>query len=76
MKKNMHTIDRLLRILIAAAIVILYLTHVIGGTLATVLLIVSIIFIATSFAGFCPLYSVFGVNTAGKKKTEQSSNQN
>ncbi|NNM94191.1 MAG: DUF2892 domain-containing protein [Bacteroidia bacterium] len=76
MKKNMHTIDRLLRILIAAAIVILYLTHVIGGTLATVLLIVSIIFIATSFAGFCPLYTVFRINTAGKHKPEQATGKN
>jgi hypothetical protein len=63
MKKNMSTIDRTLRILIAAAIIVLYYTNVIGGTPAIVLLVLSGIFILTSFISFCPLYAIFGLST-------------
>lgn len=67
MKKNMGTVDRVIRILLAIVIAILYFTHAISGTLAIVLLIVAGIFIVTSFISFCPLYLPFGINT-GKKK--------
>jgi hypothetical protein len=67
MKKNMGTIDKVIRILIALIIVVLYFTHAISGTLAIVLLIIAGIFIVTSFVGLCPLYLPFGINT-GKKK--------
>ena len=67
MKKNMGTVDRVLRILIAAAIIALYFMHAISGTLAIVLLVVSGIFILTSFISFCPLYLPFGISTRGKK---------
>ena len=67
MKKNMGTIDKVVRILIAIAFVVLYFTHVISGTLAIVLLIVAGLFVVTSLISFCPLYLPFGINT-GKKK--------
>jgi hypothetical protein len=67
MKKNMGTVDKVIRILVAIVIAILYFTHAISGTLAIVLLIVAGIFIVTSFISFCPLYFPFGINT-GKKK--------
>ena len=70
MKKNMGTIDRILRILVAAVIIILYFTKTINGTLAIVLLALSGIFILTSFISFCPLYLPFGLSTRGKKDTE------
>ncbi len=67
MKKNMGTVDRILRILIAAVIITLYFTNVINGTVAIVLLVLSGIFILTSFISFCPLYLPFGISTKGKK---------
>jgi hypothetical protein len=67
MKKNMGLADKTIRILIAAAVAILYFTNVLSGTLAIVLLIFSGIFILTSFISFCPLYWPFGINTRGKK---------
>ena len=70
MKKNMGNIDRALRILIAAVIVGLFLGNVIGGTLAVIGLIVSGIFILTSFAGTCPLYIPLKISTA-KKETKE-----
>ena len=67
MKKNMGTVDRIVRILIAVVIVALYFTHVINGTVAILLLVLSGIFILTSFVSFCPLYLPFGISTRGKK---------
>ena len=66
MKKNMGNVDRVIRILVAVVVLILYFTHVITGTLAVILLILAGIFVVTSFIGFCPLYLPFGFNT-GKK---------
>ncbi len=67
MKKNMGIIDKVIRVLIAVAVVILYLTNVISGTLAVILLILSGIFILTSLISFCPLYTPLGINTKEKK---------
>lgn len=67
MKKNMGTIDKVIRIMVAVVVVILYFTHVISGVLAIVLLALSAIFVITSLISFCPLYLPFGINT-GKKE--------
>ena len=63
MKKNMGTLDRVLRIAIAIAIIALYLTQIISGTMAIILLIIAAAFIITSFISFCPLYLPFGIRT-------------
>jgi len=68
MKKNMGTADRILRVIIAVVIGILYITHIINGTVAAILLVLSVIFILTSFMSFCPLYLPFGISTLRKKK--------
>lgn len=68
MKKNMGTIDKVIRILIAAVIGVLYFTNTISGTLAIVLGGLAIVFVLTSFISFCPLYLPFGINTFKKKK--------
>jgi hypothetical protein len=68
MKKNMGAIDKLIRILIAVVIVVLYFTHVISGTLEIILLVLAVIFALTSLIGFCPLYLPFGINTEKKKE--------
>jgi len=67
MKKNMGSIDKVIRIVIALVIVVLSLTKIVTGTWAIILLILAVIFVATSFISFCPLYLPFGINT-GKKK--------
>jgi hypothetical protein len=67
MKKNMGTIDKAARILVAAVVVLLYFTHVISGTLAIILLAVAAVFVLTSLLGFCPLYIPMGMNTTKKE---------
>lgn len=66
MKKNIGTTDRIIRILAAILIIALYAAGSISGTMATILLVVAAIFIATSFISFCPLYYPFGISTRKK----------
>ena len=67
MKANMGTTDKVIRIVLAAAIVGLYLGGVISGTIAIVGLAVVGIFVLTSLIGFCPLYAIFGLSTCKTK---------
>lgn len=66
MKSNVSNIDRIVRILIAVVVAGLYFSNMISGTLAIVLGVVAIIFLATSLINFCPLYSVLGISTRKK----------
>jgi len=67
MKANMGTADKLVRILAAILIGVLYFMGQITGTVAIILLAVAVIFIATSFMSFCPLYLPFGISTKKKE---------
>lgn len=74
MIKNMSTLDRIFRIILAAAVIILYVTNVITGTLGAALIAIAVVFLATSFISYCPLYTVLGIKrwerstTADRKK--------
>jgi len=68
MKKNIGTIDKIVRIILVLVIVALYFTHVIYGVLAIVLLVFAGILLLTSLISFCPLYLPFGIKTTKKKK--------
>lgn len=63
MKKNMGTIDRIIRIILALLFVILYFTGIIKGILGIILLVLSGIFLITSILAFCPLYLPFKIST-------------
>ena len=67
MKKNMGTTDRVIRLIIAAIIGVLYYTGTISGTLGIVLLVLAGVFVLTSFVSFCPLYAPFGISTCSTK---------
>jgi uncharacterized membrane protein len=58
MKKNMGGLDRTLRILVAIAIIVLYYTSVLSGTVAIILLVLAGVFILTSFISFCPTLTI------------------
>lgn len=66
MKKNMGTIDRILRVIVAAGIGAAIYFGYISGTLAIVLGIVGAIFLLTSIISFCPLYVPFKISTSKK----------
>jgi len=66
MRKNMGSADRVIRILVAVAVIALYFGNLISGTIAIVLLVLAGIFILTSFMSFCPLYLPFELSTRKK----------
>lgn len=63
MTKNMGTLDRTIRIIIALVVAALYFGGKISGTVAIVLGIVAIAFFLTSLVGWCPSYLPFGLST-------------
>ncbi len=67
MEKNIGTADKIIRIVAAVIIAILYFTHIINGTLAIILLAMGAAFIITSSISFCPLYWPFKFSTRKKE---------
>jgi putative copper export protein len=68
MKKNMGNADRVIRLLLAAIFIVLYFTNTVTGTFGIVLLVLAGVFVLTSLIGFCPLYTLVGLNTSPDKK--------
>jgi len=66
LNKNMGTLDRIVRLVIAAVIAVLYFTGTLSGLAAIILGILALIFVVTSLVGFCPLYVLFGFSTRKK----------
>ncbi|NPV39059.1 hypothetical protein BREVNS_1449 [Brevinematales bacterium NS] len=64
MEKNMGTIDRLIRLTIAAVLILLIVLKVLTGIWMIVAALVAIVFIVTSMLGFCPLYKLIGISTS------------
>lgn len=67
MKKNMGTLDRALRVVAALVIGFLTWNGTLSGTLGLILSILALVFVLTSFIGFCPLYLPIKMDTTGKK---------
>jgi hypothetical protein len=67
MKANMGTIDRVIRVIIAAVIATLFFMGKIPGTLGYVAVALAGVFVLTSLISFCPLYAPFGISTCKKK---------
>ena len=63
----MGTLDKILRIVVAIVIAILYFTGTISGQIALGLGVLAAIFVLTSIVGICPLYLPLGISTTDKK---------
>lgn len=63
----MGGVDRIIRIIIAIVVGVLYWQGIIEGTLAYVLLALAAVFLLTSLVSFCPLYKIVGLNTCPRK---------
>lgn len=66
MKRNLGSADRIIRTLLAIVLGALVLTGEVTGTLAIVLGIVAVAFLATSTISFCPMYLPFKISTMKK----------
>jgi hypothetical protein len=71
MKKNMGGADRIIRILVAAVFAYLYFSGTVTGTLGLVLVVLGGVFVLTSLVGFCPLYTLVGLNTCPRKEASK-----
>ncbi len=63
MNKNMGTADRVIRTVIAVAIVVLFFVGHISGPAAIILGIVAAILLVTGLTGVCPAYMIFHFST-------------
>ncbi|MCG7857055.1 DUF2892 domain-containing protein [Flavihumibacter sediminis] len=68
MKKNMGNTDRIIRLVLAGVFTYLYFAGIVTGTWGIVLLVLGVVFVLTSLVGFCPLYTLVGMNTCGTRK--------
>ena len=68
MKKNVGSIDKVVRLLLAAILIVLFITNVVSGIVGYILLALAAIFVLTSLINFCPIWAIFGINTCPAKK--------
>lgn len=64
----MGSADKIIRLIAAVIIAILFFTGVVEGTLGIILLIVAGILVLTSLVGYCGAYTLLGISTCKKKK--------
>jgi hypothetical protein len=59
----MSNLDRMIRVVLAAAFAYLGFSGVVSGAFGIVLLAFGAVFLLTSIVGFCPLYAPFKFST-------------
>lgn len=67
MKTNIGDVDKIVRLSLAILVGVLFYAEVINGTVALILGVLAAALFITSFIGFCPLYTILGVNTCKRK---------
>jgi len=67
MKKNIATVDRIIRVIIAIVFAVLYFGKIVPATIGLALFVVGIVFVLTSLIGYCPIYGILGMSTLKKK---------
>lgn len=68
MKKNVGSIDKVVRLIIAVIAVYVAYIGIVASPWDYVLYAVAGIMVITSLMGSCPLFSIFGINTCKVKK--------
>jgi hypothetical protein len=64
----MGSADKIIRVLIAAIVAILFFTDIISGTLGIILLVLAGVFLLTSLVSFCPLYVPLDLKLVRQRK--------
>lgn len=63
---NVGSVDRVIRLILGAALIIMPVIGIIttfGTVTSFVMMAIGIVFIATGFISFCPLYRIIGMST-------------
>ena len=67
MKKNIGTVDGMIRVVVAIVTIFLFYNKIITDSL---FIIIAVILLLTSLTGFCPLYSLLGLKTKHEQQKE------
>ena len=73
MQKNVGGIDRAIRAVVGIALLAAYFLGAVQGTLGIVALVVGVVMLGTAALGWCPPYSLLGINTCGVKQGPKAS---
>jgi len=63
MKTNESNLDRIIRLIVGAALLALYFTGTAAGGLGTAALVLGAVLLLTGAVGFCPLYALLKIKT-------------
>lgn len=63
MHRNEGNADRILRLVVAAAALVVSFIVGVSSVLGIILIVVAAVMVLTSLVGFCPLYRIVGVST-------------
>jgi hypothetical protein len=66
-EKNVGMTDRVIRIVIGIVLIVVFLMKFIPSPWSYLVALIGLIALVTGAVGTCPLYSILGMNTAGKK---------
>jgi O-antigen/teichoic acid export membrane protein len=64
MTRNESNLDRALRVIVGAVLLVAWIAGWLTGAWAVVLGIVGLILVLTGVVGFCPAYRLFGISTS------------
>jgi hypothetical protein len=67
MKKNVGTIDAVIRAIAGIAAIAAYAMGMLDGTMGIVALVVGVVLLGTAIMGWCPPYAIFGISTCKVK---------
>lgn len=67
-KKNVNSIDKVIRILLAIVLGVLIFTSQVTGILAIVFGVLAVVLVLTSVLSFCPIYALLNLSTIKKSE--------
>ncbi|MEL7121044.1 MAG: DUF2892 domain-containing protein [Bacteroidota bacterium] len=63
MKKNLGSTDKVIRLILAVVLLVLFFTNTVSGVLGIVALVAAAISAGTALINFCPLYAALGIRS-------------
>jgi len=70
MKQNVGTVDRVVRLVVGAAVLAFGIVGGLASPWNIVAMVVGGVLIGTAAIGWCPPYALLGINTCGNKSAE------
>jgi len=68
MKKNIGTLESIVRLTITVVLTVLFLFNIFNFVLSMVLLVIGVALLTTSLTQFSPIYHLLGISTLNNKR--------